>query len=102
MGETPSDSLRLDIWLWRARFIKTRAEAARFIGKGKVRLMRAGESRRITKSHFKVRAGDRVTFMRAENLVDVEVIAIGTRRGPYSEALELYAECGVRGGSEAS
>lgn len=94
MSETPDDCVRLDIWLWRARFIKTRAEAGRFIGKGKVRLMRAADSRRITKSHFKVRAGDRVTFMRAESLVDVEVVALGTRRGPYSEARELYRECG--------
>jgi len=93
LSADPSDCVRLDIWLWRARFIKTRAEAGRFIGKGKVRLERAGESRRITKSHFKVRAGDRVTFMRAETLIDVQVVELGTRRGPYSEAKDLYASC---------
>ena len=92
--EADGQSVRLDIWLWRARFIKTRAEAGRFIGKGKVRLERAGQSTRITKSHFKIREGDRVTFMRAETLIDVEVRAIGTRRGPYSEARELYEDCG--------
>lgn len=93
MSETPSDSVRLDIWLWRARFIKTRAEAGRFIAKGKVRLMRAGQTTRITKPHYKTRPGDRVTFMRAETLIDVEVVAVGTRRGPYTEALTLYSDC---------
>ena len=93
--EADGQSVRLDIWLWRARFIKTRAQAGRFIGKGKVRLERAGQTTRITKSHFKVRQGDRVTFLRAEQLVDVEVVALGTRRGPYSEARELYSDAGV-------
>jgi len=39
-----------------------------------------------------------VTFLRAEQLVDVEVVALGTRRGPYSEARELYSDAGVTKG----
>ena len=59
--------------------------------------MRAGETRRVTKPHFKVRPGDRVTFMKAEQLVDVTVRAMGTRRGPYSEARELYEDHAMGG-----
>ena len=82
---------RLDVWLWRARFIKTRSEAARFITSGKVRLTRAGKTRRLKKAHTNVRPGDHITFMRAQKLFSVQVEAAGTRRGPAPEAQTLYS-----------
>lgn len=82
--------MRLDVWLWRARFIKTRSEAARFITSGKVRLTRAGQTRRVRKAHTAIRPGDQITFMRSEQLFRVQMEAAGTRRGPAPEAQSLY------------
>ena len=82
---------RLDVWLWRARFIKTRSEAARFITSGKVRLTRAGKTRRLKKAHTSVRPGDHITFIRSQKLFSVQIEAAGTRRGPAPEAQTLYS-----------
>lgn len=88
--------MRLDIWLWRARFFKTRSLASKVISKGKVRLGRAGQVQRITKPHYKARIGDQVTFMREEELIDVTVQSLGTRRGPAPEARALYCDAGAQ------
>jgi len=91
----PIDALRLDIWLFRTRFTKTRALAARIIRTGRVRITRRGESKRILKPHAKVRAGDIITFMRGRELINIEVISHPPRRGPAISAqlhYEAYAE----------
>lgn len=62
------------------------------IGKRKLRLTRAGETARVTKPHFQVRAGDQLSFTRHKILVHVEVIALGARRGPAPEAQTLYLD----------
>lgn len=93
MAALPPDEdqrVRLDIWLWRARFIKTRSQASRLVQAGKVRLTRAGQTRRITKPHTAITPGDKLAFMRARQLIHVEMLDIGTRRGPASEAQQLY------------
>lgn len=84
------DGLRLDKWLWRARFFKSRILAGQFINSGKLRLTRNGQQDRMSKPHFTVREGDQLTFVRGGHLVDITILAMGTRRGPAAEAQTLY------------
>ncbi len=79
---------RIDRWLWFTRFVKTRALAQRLVVKGKVRVNRL----RITKPSQTVSPGDVVSFMNRDHIKVVEVVAIGTRRGPAREARTLYSE----------
>ncbi|QYJ02368.1 RNA-binding S4 domain-containing protein [Thalassovita mediterranea] len=90
-----SEELRLDIWLWRARFFKTRALAtAHVTGKG-VRLSRNGQLRKVTKPGFRILPGDIVSFPRGGQIVSVRVLDHGERRGPASEARELYEDLAI-------
>jgi ribosomal 50S subunit-recycling heat shock protein len=84
---------RLDVWLFRARLAKTRAEAARLVSEGGVRIVRQGQSRAIDRPSATVAAGDTLVFARAGVLCGVEIIALGRRRGPPREARQLYVEC---------
>ncbi len=88
----PSDSLRLDVWLWRARFFKTRTLSAALIASRGVRVTRNGLTRKTTKPASTVCVGDIVTFGRSVHIRTVEVMALGTRRGPAPEAEALYRE----------
>ena len=94
MSDTEPDALRVDIWLWRARFYKTRALAGAQIKKRGVRITRYGQTRRTDKPGSTIIAGDIVTFGRAPHIRSVEVLDIGTRRGPASEAALLYGDVG--------
>ena len=85
------DACRADVWLWRARFFKTRSLAAKFLDDGKVRLTRSGEQTRIDKCARPVKIGDRLVFALGGRLIAVEVAALGERRGPAEEARTLYA-----------
>ncbi len=87
----PSDKLRLDKWLWHARFFKTRSLAAKQVGAGRVRVNGA----RVTKPAHLVGAGDVLTFARAREVEVIRVEALGTRRGPAPEARTLYADLTV-------
>ncbi len=82
------EGLRLDKWLWQARFFKTRALAAALAGRRKVRINRM----LVTKPHYRVRPGDVLTFPQGHAIRIVRVLALGTRRGPASEAQALYEE----------
>ena len=87
------DACRLDVWLWRARFFKTRALAARFLEDGRVRLTRNGSPEvRVDKPSRTVRPGDRLVFAIGGRLFAITVQALGERRGPASEAQALYCE----------
>jgi ribosome-associated heat shock protein Hsp15 len=86
----PDETIRIDIWLWRARLFKTRALSAKITAKGKVRLLRGDVTARITKPHYRLQANDRLTFMRGAQLIQLEVLSAGTRRGPAAEAETLY------------
>lgn len=79
--------IRLDKWLWYARFFKTRGLAAAAVASG-VRLNGA----RISKAATIVRPDDIVTFKQARQFRAVKVLACGERRGPASEAQQLYEE----------
>ncbi|MES2894972.1 MAG: RNA-binding S4 domain-containing protein [Pseudomonadota bacterium] len=86
-----SESCRADVWLWRARFFKTRSLAAKFVDEGKVRLTRAGAESRIDKCARPVRVGDQLVFAVGGKLTAVAVEALGERRGPPAEARTLYS-----------
>jgi ribosomal 50S subunit-recycling heat shock protein len=88
----PDAALRADVWLWRARFCKTRTLAARLIDEGRVRLTRAGQEMRLDKPARTVKPGDALVFAVAGRLHAVRIEALGERRGPPAEARELYSE----------
>lgn len=85
---------RADVWLWRARFFKTRSLAARFLDEGRVRLTRAGAETRIDKCARPVRIGDTLVFVVGGKLFAVTVEGLGDRRGPPAEARALYSTLG--------
>lgn len=87
-----ADSVRADVWLWRARFFKTRGLAAAALESGRVRLTRHGQETRLDKPSRAVRVGDRLMFALAGRVIDVEVAELGERRGPPAEARALYAD----------
>jgi ribosome-associated heat shock protein Hsp15 len=84
--ESP-DSVRLDLWLWAARFYRSRSLAKQAIETGKVEVdgQRAKASRAV-------RAGDALRIARGEEMFDVEVRGLSDQRGPASVAQQLYAE----------
>lgn len=88
MGE---EACRIDVWLWRARFSKSRALAARLAEEGRIRLARNGVQTRLDKASRTVRPGDELVFAVAGRLTAVRVVSLGERRGPASEARALYA-----------
>ena len=82
---------RIDVWLWRARFFKTRALAARFVDGGRVRIVRAVGEARLDKASRTVKVGEGLVFAVGGRLVAIRVEALGERRGPPAEAQSLYA-----------
>ncbi|GBD32199.1 Heat shock protein 15 [bacterium HR33] len=89
MGEQAETqkSVRLDTWLWAARFFKTRALAARAIDGGKVKLNgeRAKRSKEVT-------PGDEIRVKKGPYEFVVIVRGLSEKRGPASEARTLYEE----------
>ncbi len=79
--------VRIDKWLWAARFYKTRSLAADAVDAGQVRV--AGE--RVKPAHA-VRLGERIHVRKAGLVFEVDVIALSDRRGGASEAATLYCE----------
>ena len=79
--------VRLDVWLWAARFFKTRALAQKAIEGGKVELNQAAG-----KASKAVRVGDRLNVARGEERFDIEVAALGEQRGSAAQAQSLYRE----------
>ncbi len=97
------ESVRVDVWMWRARFFKTRALAARAVEDGAARLARGAESRTLAKPSAQIRLGDGLTIRRNDKFYTVQVLGLGARRGPASEARLLYAtaEDALDGGHQA-
>jgi ribosomal 50S subunit-recycling heat shock protein len=90
VSELSSESVRADVWLWRARFFKTRSLAAKFLDEGRVRMTRAGAEIRIDKCARPVKVGDKLVFAVGGRLIAISVEALGARRGPPAEARTLY------------
>jgi ribosome-associated heat shock protein Hsp15 len=93
-----SDAIRLDKWLWQARFCKSRALAARLVSEGRVRV----NALRVVKPATSVRIGDGLSFALGGRVRAVRILALGTRRGPASEAQALYADLEPTGGAAAA
>ena len=86
MADGP-DRVRLDKWLWAARFFKTRRLAVEAIQGGKVRMGDAP-----AKPAKDVRAGDRLTITAGQTTWTVDVLGVNEHRRPASEAQLLYTE----------
>ena len=86
-GKT-AEKLRLDKWLWHARFFKSRTLAAQQVAAGGFRVNRV----LVRKSRHLVQPGDVVTFSKGPYVRVIEIVALGERRGPASEAQTLYRD----------
>jgi ribosome-associated heat shock protein Hsp15 len=82
------DTLRLDKWLWFARFVKTRSLATRLVIDGRMRINGAPTQ----KAHYAVKAGDVLTFPLGPHIRIIKVVKLGIRRGPAPEAQSLYED----------
>ena len=83
----PPNPVRLDVWLWAARFFRTRSLAKQAVETGKVDV--AGQR---PKSSRAVRVGDTLQVTRGEEVFDVVVLDLSDTRGPAPVARALYAE----------
>ncbi len=81
------DGVRLDKWLWAARFFKSRSQAKAAVQSGQVRV--AGDRVRAAKD---VRQGDALTIRRGYQEFAIEVTALSERRGDAAAAALLYTE----------
>lgn len=79
--------VRLDKWLWAARFFKTRSQASAAVKGGHVHL----NGRRV-KASASVRAGDAVHVTKGSVAFEIEVTALSEKRGPAVQAQQLYTE----------
>lgn len=94
------DAQRLDVWLWCARLRKARADCARLVESGAVRINRQPTD----KAHARVRPGDTLTIAQGSGeggrIAVWRVLALAERRGPPAEARLLYEDLsdGMAGG----
>lgn len=83
------EKVRLDKWLWAARFFKTRSLASKAVSGGHVHL----GSSRVKPSRI-VQVGDRLQIKRGEEEFTIDILALSSRRGPATVARTLYEETG--------
>lgn len=81
-----SEPVRIDKWLWFARFLKSRSLATALVGSGRLRV----NGQPMAKAHYAVKVGDVLTFPLGPHIRVIKVLAPGTRRGPAPEARQLY------------
>ncbi|MBC8268076.1 MAG: RNA-binding S4 domain-containing protein [Rhodospirillaceae bacterium] len=82
------ETLRIDKWLWYARFFKSRTLATRLCVSGKLVL----NNQFIRKGHATLKEGDKLTFPKNDDIRVIRVVSLSTRRGPASEAMTLYED----------
>lgn len=85
--QDPPQSVRLDLWLWAARFFRTRALAKQAVETGKVDV--GGQRAKPSRS---VRVADALRIERSGEVFEVEVKGLSDTRGPAPVAQALYAE----------
>jgi ribosome-associated heat shock protein Hsp15 len=85
---TPRATIRLDKWLWHARFFKTRGMATEEVAAGHVRV----NGVKVSKPGRPVGEGDTLTFPQGARIRVVRITATARRRGPASEAQVLYID----------
>lgn len=81
-----SERIRIDKWLWHARFYRTRALAQQAATKGRIRR----NDIRVEKASLEVKPGDLLTLPRGRDVLVVRILSCGERRGPAHEAQSLY------------
>jgi len=84
---TPVAAVRLDVWLWAARFFRTRSLAKQAVETGKVDV--AGQR---PKSSRAVRVGEALQISRGDEVFEIEVRGLSDMRGPAPVAQQLYLE----------
>ena len=88
MAQAPPSAMRVDKWLWHARFFKTRTLATRLAAAGNIRI----NGRKQSRASASIRIGDVLTFPLNRHIRLIEVVALSTRRGPAAEAQALYID----------
>lgn len=91
MGDRRGDpivSMRIDRFLWFARFARSRAMAQAMAEAGTMRL----DGRRVDRAHVAVRVGSVLAFVQRGVVRVIRVDALPVRRGPATEAAALYVE----------
>jgi ribosome-associated heat shock protein Hsp15 len=86
--EEPRAKLRLDKWLWHARFFKTRSLASKQVSGGHIRV----NGQKVSKPAHAIGPDDVLSFAQGERIRIIKVIALGERRGPATEAQTLYQD----------
>jgi ribosome-associated heat shock protein Hsp15 len=81
------ERVRIDKWLWHARFYRSRVQARQAAASGLLRL----NGLRVEKPSAGVEPGDVVTLPRGREVVAVRIEAVAVRRGPSEEAKRLYS-----------
>ena len=82
-----SNTVRLDLWLWAARFYKTRTLAKQAIEAGRVEVDGQG-----AKPSRALKSGENVQVRRGEETFDIQVLALSAKRGSAPVARALYSE----------
>jgi ribosome-associated heat shock protein Hsp15 len=80
--------MRVDKWLWHARFFKTRGLATKLVTAGHLRV----NGDKIAKASHGITAGDVLTFPQAKQVRVIRIATLSTRRGPAPEAQALYED----------
>ena len=83
-----TEKIRLDTWLWYARFYKSRSLSSKAILNGKLRV----NSNKVIKPASKVKINDVLTINHINMVRIIQVQSLGSRRGPASEAQKLYKD----------
>lgn len=84
----PRPKMRVDKWLWQARFFKTRGLSAKLVTGAHCRV----NGEKISKAAYSVSPDDVLTFPQGDRIRVVRILDIGTRRGPAPEAQTLYED----------
>ncbi len=94
MTENSPVNLRIDKWLWYARFFKTRSLAAKFVAAGHIKITRKeGDlATRVNKPRTAVQPGFVLSFILGERVRIIHILDCGKRRGPAPEAQTLYED----------
>jgi ribosome-associated heat shock protein Hsp15 len=87
MSENENPELRIDKWLWAARFFKTRQLAAEAVSGGKVHV-----NGQRCKPGKQLKIGDVVAITKDQSNWEIQVTELNKQRGPAKQAVQLYSE----------
>ena len=86
-GTPQTEAIRLDVWLWAARFFKTRSLAKQAVETGKVDV--AGQRPRSSRA---LRCGEQLRIQRGDEVFEIRVCGLSDTRGPAVQAQTLFEE----------